>query len=369
MNNQIVDQLDDVVTQMLAGNIAAQPGDFQLRELTALVDDLRYLPRPAFRARLHAELISSAVLRRIPVREPVPRHPNQDKPAACETQRSPLASPAALERFMPSFATLAASPIKPSHLALSFALHVAVLATVLTSGVWIVRSTGIPAHVVSLLNDTPLILSSEGREAHGGGGGGDRDLLSASKGTPPRFANEQLKSPAVVVRNEAPKLPATPTVIGPPEIVLPSSTLSGDPLANVLSPPSNGTGSGGGIGSGTDGGVGSGYGPGVGPGHAGGIGGGVFHVGGGVTAPRALYQPDPEYSEEARRAKFQGVVVLNVVIGPDGRPRDLRVARSLGMGLDEKAIEAVRQWKFAPATKDGHPVAVQVGIEVAFRLY
>jgi len=326
MNNQIVDQLDDVVTQMLAGNIAAQPGDFQLRELTALVDDLRYLPRPAFRARLHAELISSAVLRRIPVREPVPRHPIQDKPAACETQRSPLASPAALERFMPSFAALAASPIKPSHLALSFALHVAVLATVLTSGVWIVRSTGIPAHVVSLLNDTPLILSSEGREAHGGGGGGDRDLLSASKGTPPR-------------------------------------------VANVLSPPSNGTGSGGGIGSGTDGGVGSGYGPGVGPGHAGGIGGGVFHVGGGVTAPRALYQPDPEYSEEARRAKFQGVVVLNVVIGPDGRPRDLRVARSLGMGLDEKAIEAVRQWKFAPATKDGHPVAVQVGIEVAFRLY
>ena len=95
----------------------------------------------------------------------------------------------------------------------------------------------------------------------------------------------------------------------------------------------------------------------------------MLTVGGGVTAPRALYQPDPEYSEEARRAKFQGTVVLNVTIGPDGRPRDLHIARSLGMGLDQKAIDAVRLWKFAPATKDGHPVAVSVAIEVAFRLY
>jgi periplasmic protein TonB len=88
-----------------------------------------------------------------------------------------------------------------------------------------------------------------------------------------------------------------------------------------------------------------------------------------VSAPRALFAPDPEYSEEARKAKYQGTVVLWVVIGADGRPRETRVQRSLGMGLDQKAIEAVRRWKFEPAQKDGVPVAVQVHIEVNFRLF
>lgn len=92
-------------------------------------------------------------------------------------------------------------------------------------------------------------------------------------------------------------------------------------------------------------------------------------MGGGVTAPRALYDPEPEYSEEARKAKYQGSVILWAVIDANGRPQQLKVARSLGMGLDEKAIEAVRNWKFEPAKKDGQPVAVQVNIEVNFRLY
>jgi TonB family protein len=132
---------------------------------------------------------------------------------------------------------------------------------------------------------------------------------------------------------------------------------------------SNGTGSGGGIGSGSGGGVGSGEGPGVGPGRGGGIGGGVFKVGGGVSAPRALSTPDPEYSEEARKAKYQGTVVLWLIVDQSGRPQQVRVARSLGMGLDQKAIEAVKQWKFEPAMKDGRPVAVQINVEVNFRLY
>ena len=367
MNNQIVDQLDDAITHLLASTTAPEASDLQMRELFAIALNLRYLPRPAFRERLQADLMSEANLRRVQLREPVVRHHGQQNPVARESQIPP-SSRTAHERFLPSFAMLSAPPMKRSHLALSFALHVAALAGVLLSGVWVVRATGIQAHVVSLLKDTPLILSPSSH-ADGGGGGGDQDHLSASKGAPPRFANEQLTPPTAVVRNETPQLPADPTLIGPPEIVLPSAAVSGDPLANVLAPPSNGTGSEGGIGSGTGGGVGSGDGPGVGPGYAGGIGGGVFHVGGGVTAPRALYQPDPEYSEEARRAKFQGTVVLDVTIGQDGRPRDLRIARSLGMGLDEKAVDAVRLWKFVPATKDGHPVAVRVAIEVAFRLY
>jgi TonB family protein len=107
----------------------------------------------------------------------------------------------------------------------------------------------------------------------------------------------------------------------------------------------------------------------VGTGVGGGIGGGVYLVGRGVSAPRAIYDPEPEYSEEGRKARYQGTVLLQVVVGVDGRTRDVRVARSLGMGLDEKALEAVRQWRFDPATQDGQPVAVLVNIEVNFRLY
>jgi TonB family protein len=95
---------------------------------------------------------------------------------------------------------------------------------------------------------------------------------------------------------------------------------------------------------------------------------GVFRVGGGVSAPQVSYSPDPEYSDEARRAQYQGTCVLSLIVGPDGLPRDIKVARSLGMGLDEKAIEAVKQWKFQPALKDGKPVAVEISIEVPFRL-
>ena len=95
----------------------------------------------------------------------------------------------------------------------------------------------------------------------------------------------------------------------------------------------------------------------------------VFKVGGGVSAPRALYQPPPRYSKQARNAKYQGTCVLWLVVGADGIPRNIRVARTLGLGLDEEAIKAVRKWKFEPARKDGQPVAVQVNVEVSFRLY
>jgi TonB family protein len=137
----------------------------------------------------------------------------------------------------------------------------------------------------------------------------------------------------------------------------------------MLTPPSNGTGSGGGIGNGRGTGVGFGTGAGFGPGEGGGFGNDIFRVGGGVTAPREIYAPDPEYSEQARKAKYQGTVLLWVVIGADGRIHDVHVQRSVGMGLDEKAVDAVRNWRFEPARKDGRAVAVQINIEVNFRLY
>lgn len=231
-----------------------------------------------------------------------------------------------------------------------------------------------PKEVVTLVapaEDVPPLPPAK-TQVGGGGGGGDRDKFQAPKGRLPKTSMEQITPPAIVVRNQNPKLPVEPTVVVPPQVKLAMNSLPnlGDPMSHLPSgPPSNGTGSGGGIGSGTGGGVGSGEGPGVGPGRGGGIGGGVFRVGGGVSAPRALFAPDPEYSEEARKAKYQGTCVLWLVVGPDGHPRDIRVTRSLGLGLDEKAIEAVKQWKFEPAMKDGKPVAVQINVEVSFRLY
>jgi protein TonB len=134
-------------------------------------------------------------------------------------------------------------------------------------------------------------------------------------------------------------------------------------------PASNGTGGPSGMGSDLGTGVGSGAGYGAGLGSPAGTGNGIFRVGGGVSAPRPIYAPDPEYSEEARKVKYQGTVILWAIIGTDGLPKDLRVQRTPGMGLDQKALEAVRRWRFEPARKDGQPVAVQVNIELNFRLF
>lgn len=203
----------------------------------------------------------------------------------------------------------------------------------------------------------------------GGGGGGDRSPLPASKGRLPKVSLRQFTPPMAVVNNPNPKLTMEPSIIAPPDINLPQVNMAqyGDPLAKI-GPPSNGPGSGGGIGSGSGGGVGPGKGGGYGPGEGGGAGGGVFRVGGGVTAPALLYKVEPEYSEEARKAKYQGTVLLYIEVDPSGHATNIRVARSLGLGLDEKAIEAVRKWKFKPGYKDGKPVTVAATIEVNFRL-
>jgi len=209
----------------------------------------------------------------------------------------------------------------------------------------------------------------QAKAAGGGGGGGDRSPLPANKGKLPKFALEQFTPPTTRIENPNPKLIMDPTVIVPPELQPPQVAMVqfGDPLGQV-GPLSNGTGSGSGIGSGSGGGVGSGSGRGVGPGSGGGMGGGVFRVGGGVSAPQLLHRVDPEYSEEARKAKHQGTVELYVEVETDGKARKIMVRRTLGLGLDEKAIEAVRQWRFKPAMRDGKAVTVGALVTVHFRL-
>lgn len=205
----------------------------------------------------------------------------------------------------------------------------------------------------------------------GGGGGGDHDVLQAAKGKLPELKKDPIVPPVQVIRNDNPKLPVTPALNVQPDIKLPNNSLPlfGDPKSQVVGPPSNGTGTGGGIGSGSHGGIGSGSGNGYGPGEGGNTGGGLYHVGGGVLAPQLIYGPDPEFSDEARKAKYQGVVVVNLIVDASGNPQRIRVIRPLGMGLDEKAVEAVRQYKFKPAMLQGKPVPVEINIEVNFHIY
>ena len=258
--------------------------------------------------------------------------------------------------------------VKPRNYLLSLAIHMLVLAGGLWLAAYIAQNHAqIQQKLAGAVIDISPYILSPGTTSGGGGGGGDRAKMNAPKGALPKTAREQFTPPAVVVRAEQPKLEVVPTVVAPQIKVSPAAL--GDPLAALAAPPSNGTGSNSGIGTGGGEGVGSGHGPGVGPGWGGGVGGGPYRVGGGVSAPRIIYQPDPEYSEEARKAKYQGTVILWVVVGPDGKVHDVRIARSLGLGLDEKAMEAVRTWKFDPARKDGQAVAVGVNIEVNFHLY
>jgi len=207
--------------------------------------------------------------------------------------------------------------------------------------------------------------------AGGGGGGGDRSMLQASKGKLPKIEQQPVVPPQVQTL-EKPKIPMPSAIDVQKNIQLPDNPTMPDigmkSSTNIVL--SNGTGSGGGMGSGSGGGLGSGSGNGFGPGYGGNVGGGLYHIGGGVAAPVLLHQVDPEFSDEARRAKYQGICLISIIVDTNGNPQNPRVVRPLGMGLDEKALEAVKQFRFKPALKDGKtPVPVMITVEVNFRLY
>jgi periplasmic protein TonB len=205
----------------------------------------------------------------------------------------------------------------------------------------------------------------------GGGGGGGRSVLPASKGQLPRQSPRPFTPPMIQVAEKEPVLLLEPALLTAPEMPAANLPQWGDPLSNNLIF-SNGPGAGGGMGDGDKGGIGPGQGPGHGLGHGPGPGGpgdgGSAAVRAPFTAPKVLYQVDPEFSEEARRAKFYGTVILVVDVDTTGRAVNFRVAKSLGLGLDEKAMEAVARWKFRPAQRNGRPVTVPATIEVNFHL-
>jgi protein TonB len=365
-DQQLIDQLDARIDALLLGKDAdVLPSNPAVAELVAVAVELRTLPRSTFKNALLAALLSEA------------RPTDSDMDARTHDVPHRIANRARLTNLPSDLLPIVVVPeyslypVQRSSFMTSLAAHALVLALLITSGIWAAPSFHEKTEVSSsvVLDIGPYVLPAALNRTGGGGGGGDSDVTPAPKGNPPRFAREQITPPAIVVRNEDPKMQAEPTVVGPPALSFPQTSQMGDPFARVSALLSNGTGSNGGIGSGAQGGVGIGSGHGVGEGWGAGIGKGRYVAGGGVSAPRPIYDPEPDYSEEARKAKYQGSVVLQIVVGPDGLPKDMRIARSLGMGLDEKALEAVRQWRFEPGTLNGRAVPVVVNVEVNFRLY
>jgi len=250
--------------------------------------------------------------------------------------------------------------------ALSATLHCVAIALLLIAG----TNPAVQRSVESRFGHVSILEPYIPNAGHGGGGGGDRSPIPASKGRLPRLAPRQFTPPSPVIRNPEPRLPMEPTMIVAQNLSLPKIDLAvlGDPNG-FKGPASSGPGSGSGIGTGVGTGIGPGKGPGLGPGEGGDVSGlGLSGASGETTAPVLIYRVEPEFSDEARKAKVQGVVMLSGEVDTNGRLRNIRITQGLGLGLNEKAIEAVRQWRFRPGYRDGHTVVTAATIEINFRL-
>ena len=250
--------------------------------------------------------------------------------------------------------------IRRESFAISLTIQAAVVAALIYVTCCVVRdgpTITCPLHFV----DPPLIFSGSS-----GGGGGMFEKLPASHGNPPKFSlDPQLVPPNVMRPTEMPKLAVPETIEVAPDVQIPQGGQIGDLASPFSKWLSNGPGGPGGIGTGCCDGVGNSAGPHLGSGPP-----GIYPAGKmGVTVPQAIYSPEPAFSDEARKMKQQGIVQLLLVVGKDGHAYDIRVRQSLGMGLDEKAMEAVSHWRFRPATLNGQPVATQIAVEVDFHLY
>jgi TonB family protein len=201
----------------------------------------------------------------------------------------------------------------------------------------------------------------------GGGGGGEHRLIEPTRGHLPKVAKIETLPPQFQ-RLEHPKLAVEPTV----QVMIPDNSKMpnfGVPQSPQIMLTSQGSGSGSGFDHGMGGGIGMGHGLGGGPGSGGGYGGGLMSVGGGVSAPVVIHSVEPEFTGSARTANYQGTVSIQFIVDSQGNPQNVHVIRHLGMGLDEKAVQAVNQYKFRPAMYQGHPVAVQMVIDVDFHLH
>jgi protein TonB len=291
---------------------------------------------------------------------------------AIEERRHPT------EKFQPT-----AQPVETENLWSEYSLRqsglISTLVHLLVVALAIIPFVGVRGDTLQITETvvplfTPLILELPPMEeiSGGGGGGGREEDEPPLLGEIPEAAEEQFVPPTIVEESLSvnPLIVMAPTVVAPqliePDRIVDLAMLGASD--GIPGPPSAGPGTGAGIGTGQGTGVGEGRGTGVGEGEGAGFGGGVFRIGGGVSPPTVISQVQPEYSEEARKARYQGVVVLEAIVHEDGTVQIVRVVRSLGFGLDEKAIEALQQWKFRPGMRGGEAVSVSLNIEVNFNL-
>jgi TonB family protein len=261
----------------------------------------------------------------------------------------------------------------PASSAVSFLLHAGIFALI----VWFViqaRNHIVPTQKVEITQLVvppyiPPVTLPAPKTMGGGGGGGFHQVIEASKGHLPPVEKTPINPPELQV--DHPKLAVAPALVMPQQIKIPDNSMPnlGSTQSTQVVMTSQGSGSGSGFGQGAGGGIGSGNGAGIGQGTVGGYGGGVMTVGGGVTAPVVIHRVEPEFTDQARRTKYQGVASIGLIVDAQGNPEDVHVVHPLGMGLDQKAVEAVRQYKFKPAMFRGRAVPVQLVIEVNFRMF
>ena len=302
------------------------------------------------------DLLMDDVLREVANPVPTQEFANRTKTRSL-TMNVATTSPSNLLMFSTLDRT-AGRRLSPQSVGIAVLLNVAALLLLMVQ----VRTHLVANHQVEIVRYEDLIPPPASPKLQAmGGGGGHPDSAPVSKGNPPKLAMEQLNPPKAPPMEE-PKVKIESTVDVDPNLKMAKTD-----LLNLGMPNSPNVGTSMGNGRGT--GLGSGNGSGIGPGSGGNMGGGIRRIGGGVAAPIVLFAPEPEFSEEARKAKASGNVLVYLQVDPNGRPMHVRVLRGIGMGLDEKAVEAVSHYKFKPAMENGHPVAVEMQVEVNFQIF
>jgi TonB family protein len=260
----------------------------------------------------------------------------------------------------------------PTSKAVAAVVHVLMISGILWLGIKakqvIVQPKEQPVAITLYAPPPPPKILTVAPKMGGGGGGGAHQVIEPTKGNPPRIVAKMPVTAPQILRVKDPKLAVEPAEIVkmPENPNLPNLGLNESAQVKLAS---QGKGSGGGFGSGVGGGLGMGHGIGAGPGSGGGYGGGLMSVGGGVSAPVVLHSIQPEFTEEARQSNFQGSITIQLIVDAQGNPQNVHVVKRAGMGLDEKAVAAVRQYRFKPAMYQGHPVAVQIQVDVDFHLH
>jgi protein TonB len=278
--------------------------------------------------------------------------PRDGRPVETAPASAPISGPP------PVFTSMDRMTVKqdPKSAAIAIGVHVLLFALILwytLTRTNVIIQHPLQATMITVPSPPPPPLKLPPKTLTSGGGGGQHDLTPVEKGRIP---------PPKIQSKIDPKINIPVTVDIPKDVHMNSNLPNfGNPNSPIV-----GTGS---MGNGKGAGIGNGSGNGVGPGEGGGTGGGVKRPGGGVSNPVVLFAPEPEFSEEARKAKVAGNVLVYLQVDTNGHPIHVRVIRGIGMGLDEKAVEAVRQYRFKPAMEDGHPVTVEMNVEVNFQIF